>query len=131
MKKTAIIHLLALVAMVAAADQAIAQTSQTDTATLRSRIERRFDVLPLRDGVALRPHDSSRGVRSIEIANGVIAVDGQPVTGPDLRQKLTLDDANLVLQLSYLTDQERRVMFGAEPAVPAIAPPPPPSPPDP
>jgi hypothetical protein len=128
MKTTALIHLLALVATVAAGDRVTAQTNQTDAASLRSRIERRFDVLPLRDGVALRPHDSSRGVRSIEVANGLIAIDGQPVTGPDLRQKLAVDDANLVLQLSYLTDDQRRAMFGAEPAAPATAPPPPPEP---
>jgi len=126
MKTTAIIHLLALVATVAAGDRVTAQTNQVDTAALRSRIERRFDVLPLRDGVALRPHDSSRGVRSIEVTNGLIAVDGQPVTGPDLRQKLDADDANLILQLSYLTDDVRRAMFSAAPAAPTVLPPPPP-----
>ena len=130
MKTTAIIHLLALVATVAAGDRVTAQTTQMDTASLRSRIERRFDVLPLRDGVALRPRDSSRGVRSIEVANGLIAVDGQPVTGPELRQKLDTGDANLILQLSYLTDNERGAMFGGEPAAPAIVAPPAPDRPE-
>jgi hypothetical protein len=66
MKTTALIHMCALLAVaVAAGDRVEAQPARADAAALRARIEQRFDVLPLRDGVALRPHDSSRGVRSI------------------------------------------------------------------
>jgi len=100
---------------------------------LRRQIERRFDPLPLRDGVNLRPKTPMRGVRSIEITGGTIAVDGTAVTGAELRQRIG-DDADLVIQLSYLDVDAQRVLFGATPSagtpapdapppVPAVAPP--------
>lgn len=114
MKRKAIIHALTLLTTVAAAgDRPTAQTRPPDMATLRSSIERRFDVLPLRDGVALRPKDTSRRVRSVEVAGGLIAIDGQPVTGIELREKLGTADANLVLELSYLSEDDRRLMFSS------------------
>jgi len=110
---------------------------------LRREVERRFDVLPLRDGVALRPRSAASGVRSVEITGGTIAIDGQPATGAELRAKLGAD-ADAVLQLSYLTDAARRDLFATPaapappppaappaPAAPSIAPEPPPLPPPP
>ena len=58
-------------------------------------IERRFNVLLLREGVVLEPRNASRGVRSIEVTDAGIAVDGQPVTGAELRDRLG-SDAELV-----------------------------------
>ncbi len=111
MKRTVGVHILALLALLVAAQSVgHTQTSATDTRTLRERIERRFDVLPLRDGVALRPRDLSRDIRSIEITGGPVAIDGQPATGAELREKLGAD-ADLVLELSYLSDEQRRTMF--------------------
>jgi hypothetical protein len=94
---------------------------------LRRQVERRFDPLPLRDGVALHPKVPLRGVRSIEITGGVIAVDGLPVTGAELKERIG-DDAELVIQLSYLDAAARRTMFGgsAEPALEVPAAPAPP-----
>ena len=88
---------------------------------LRRTVERTFDVLPLRDGIALRPKRPMNGVRSVEIAGGTIAIDGQPATGAELRQKLG-SEADQVLQLSYLADEARRALFA--PAAPTPAPPP-------
>ena len=48
-------------------------------------IERRFDPLPLRDGINLRPKIPC-AVRSIE--NTGIAVDGTAVTGAELRHRI-------------------------------------------
>ena len=59
---------------------AAAQTP-TDVADLRAQLERRFDVLPLQDGVMLRPRSRIGDLRSIEVHEGSIAVDGQAVTG--------------------------------------------------
>lgn len=94
-------------------------------AALRRTVERTFDVLPLRDGIALRPKRPMNGIRSVEITGGAIAIDGQPATGAELRQKLGAD-ADQVLQLSYLDDAARRALFApaaptapASPAVPA------------
>lgn len=115
-----------------------ASWSQERNDTLRRDVERRFEVLPLRDGIALRPRASS-SVRSIEVAGGAIAIDGQPATGAELRAKLGAD-ADLVLQLSYLSDAARLALFApapgapvppAAPAAPEITPPPPVEPPAP
>src|SRR5262249_22542085 len=101
-------------------------------ATLRANIERRFEVLQIRDGVVLKPRSSSSGVQSIEITNDLIAIDGQPATGPELRQKLGTEDADLVRQFSYLSRDEQRDLFSASSSTrepnPAIVPPPPPPP---
>ena len=70
---------------------------------LKRAVERRFDVLPLRDGLALHPKVPIAGVRSIEVTGGTIAIDGQPTTGAELRTKLGAE-ADQVLQLSYLSD---------------------------
>ncbi len=68
---------------------------------LKERVERRFRVLPVRDGIVLTPRREVRGVQSIEIRDGVIAVDGTATTGAQLRERLGAD-ADLVLQVSYL-----------------------------
>jgi hypothetical protein len=136
MKRTTLIHLLALLAsVVVAGDQLGAQRGQADMATLRANIERRFEVLQIRDGVVLKPRSSSSGVQSIEITNDLIAIDGQPATGPELRQKLGSDDADLVRQFSYLTRDQQRDLFSASSRQPAspptVVPPEPPAPPEP
>src|SRR5215467_6136896 len=136
MKRTTLIHLFALLAsVVVAGDQLGAQRDQADMATLRANIERRFEVLQIRDGVVLKPRSSSSGVQSIEVTNDLIAIDGQPATGPELRQKLGTEDADLVRQFSYLSRDEQRDLFSSssstrEPSAPAVVPPPP-SPPEP
>jgi hypothetical protein len=89
---------------------------------LRRQVERRFEPFPLIDGFALRPKTPMRGIRSIEVTGGTIAVDGSPVTGVELRNRIG-DDADLVIQLSYLGTTERRALFaGASPAASGPAP---------
>lgn len=120
---------LLFVVLVMPVASAHAQGNSPDPAALRSQLERRFDVLPLREGVVLRPRTTST-VRSIEITRGAIAIDGQPVTGAELRTRLG-GDADLVLQLSYLDDDRRRALFASgTPAAPTSpsTPNPPPSP---
>src|SRR5882762_7433380 len=99
-----------LAATIGSNPSAAAQSPPHDPAALRTNIERRFDILPLRDGMALRPKAGSSSARSIEIAGGVIAVDGRPVTGAELRDRLGAD-ADLVLSLSYLSENERRALI--------------------
>ncbi len=112
MKIKTTIHVLALLAAIAAVSRpAEAQRGASGLQELRSSLERRFEVLPLRDGIALRPREASRDIRSIEITNGPIAIDGTPVTGAELRQRLGAD-ADLVLQISYLSENERRDLIG-------------------
>ena len=105
------------------AAQAPGSPAQDGTDVLRQQIERRFEVLPLRDGIALRPRSIIRDVRLIELTDRTIAIDGAAVTGPELRNRLG-EDAELVLQLSYLTAEARRALFAAgSPGTPAAAPP--------
>lgn len=122
MTRTARVHILTLLAVLAAGSgPALAQTPPADTSAMRAGIERRFDVLPLRDGVVLRPKDASLGIRSVEITDGPIAIDGQPASGAEVRQKLGADAA-LVLELSYLSAADRRAMFeNGPPATEAAA----------
>ena len=92
-----------------------------DTA-LKSRVERRFRVLQVRDGLVLTPRRDVRGVQSIEIRDGLIAVDGSATTGAQLRERLGAD-ADLVLQVSYLSPEALATWAAPKP------PPPPPAPP--
>jgi hypothetical protein len=117
-----------LVALVAALGGVAAAQSGAD---LARDIERRFDVLLLREGVVLQPKNASRGYRSIEVTDAGIAIDGQPVTGSELRDHLG-PDAELVLRLSYLDAGARRELFARRvpaereaPPAPAVVVPPP------
>src|SRR3954469_8981926 len=108
---TRIVRLIVFVALTAlgAAPGGWAQDRSPDT--LKRDIESRFDVLPLRDGVALRPKAPMAGVRSIEVTSGSVAIDGQPATGAELRSRLGAQ-ADAVLELSYLTADRQRNLFG-------------------
>ena len=95
--KTLLFYLFALVtAGLAEGDRLNAQGRTDGPTALRSRIERRFEVLPLRNGAVLRPREG-RGFGSVEVSGGVIAIDGKPVAGSELRERLGAD-ADLVLQ---------------------------------
>lgn len=104
-----------------AAGQGAAGGGSSDVQALRSRVERRFQILPLANGVVLTPRFKT-AARSVEVADGTIAVDGAPVTGAELRQKLGAD-ADLILQVSYLDAASRRSLAGMSPtsAGPAAA----------
>lgn len=99
--------------MIAGDGPAAAQTAGPRSDVLRQQIERRFEVLPLHNGLALRPKSpmgGARSVRSIELTDSTIAIDGAPATGAELRDKLGAD-ADLVLRLSYLEPDARRALF--------------------
>lgn len=80
---------------------------------LRQKVEARFDVLPISDGIALRPKTRIEGVRLIEIVNSTIEIDGVAVGGRELRDKLRAD-AQLVLQLSYLDAAQLNELFATD-----------------
>lgn len=79
---------------------------------LRRAIERDYEVLPLRDGVVLRPREAMPGVRTIEVTGDAIAVDGQRVASVTLREWLGEDVAEPILDLRALSPRERRALFG-------------------
>jgi hypothetical protein len=112
------VYLLAIMAITSALSHPLAaQRPPSDLATLRSTLERRFEILPLRDGVALRPREAYGDIRSIEITSGVIAIDGQPVTGAELRRRLG-SDADSIIEVSYLSETDRREIVSARPSEP-------------
>jgi hypothetical protein len=93
----------------------------------RADVLRQFRVLVIRDGVVLTPRRGEE--KTIEIANGSIAVDGESVSGRELREQLGAD-ADLVIQLSYASPEALRAAF-APPAAPASPAPTPPATPEP
>ena len=96
-----------------------AQRSGEDRQALRERIEQRYDVVPLSDGIALRPKTRGRDVRLIEVTDGAIAINGSTVSGRELRDRAGAD-AEAILRLSYLTAAEQRELFA--PPLPAAVP---------
>ena len=99
-----------------------AQARPEERRALREQLEQRYDVVPLSDGVGLRP--KSRGeVRLVEVTAGTILVNGAVVTGRELRDRLGAD-ADAVLRLSYLSaDELRDIAAPPAPPAPAAAPP--------
>ncbi len=79
---------------------------------LRRQLEARFEILPIANGVVLRPKFKT-SVRSIELAGQTIAIDGTPVTGAELGERLG-SNSDLVLQLSYLDSDARRALARGE-----------------
>lgn len=110
---------LTLATAAAAAPAAQQPASAEQQQELRRAIERRFDVVPLTDAIGLRPRDAMRDVRLIEIAaDGGIAINGTPVTGRELRERIGAD-ADAVLRLSYLDAATRRAVFSPPTEPPA------------
>ena len=119
--RAVVLALLAMAAVAAGAPAAPAQQTSTAEAALKARVERRFRVLQVRDGLVLTPRQAVAGLESIEIRDGVIAVDGAPTTGAQLRERLG-SDADLVLQVSYLSPDALGAWNAPPPPPPAPAP---------
>lgn len=130
MNRWAAILLLTLMAtgQAAAQDQ---PASGDEQRALRERIERRFDIVPLTGDIGLRPRTPMGDVRLIDFSDGAIMVNGTPVTGRELRDRVGTD-ADVILKLSYLTPAARRALIEtptADPAQPEAVPPVEPLPP--
>lgn len=89
---------------------------------LRARIEERYDIVPLSDGVALTPKTRRSDLRLIEVSD-TIAVNGTVVTGRELRERVG-EDADAILRLSYLDPAARRALFAARADRPTTSDPP-------
>lgn len=96
------------------ATTALAAQAPDDLDALRRQVLARFDVVPLRAGVALVGRG---GDRRVEVADGLILDRGTPLSGADLRARLGAD-APLVVRLSYLDNDALRRLF-APPTTPA------------
>jgi hypothetical protein len=92
---------------------------------LRARLLERYDVVAVQQGVALVPKQADSSVRLVQVTGGVVAVDGEVLTGQQLRDRLG-PDADLVLQVSYLDVERQRLLAGSPaPGVTAGLEPPP------
>ncbi|MDY7094923.1 MAG: hypothetical protein SX243_18270 [Acidobacteriota bacterium] len=117
-----LVVLLLLALASAAAAQGVAAQGAGERPAVVERVEELFQVLPLEDGVALVPLSSLNGVRSIEMRGGELAINGASVSEDVVRSWLQ-DAAPVVLELWRRSPQERRALFGFEPAGAATAPP--------
>jgi len=118
MRKQSIIR-VAAAAVLLASLQAIGHGQVPATsADLRTQLRERFDLVALQQGVALVPRQTGSSVRMIQIVDGVVTVDGETPTGAQLRDRLGAD-ADLVLQASYLNQQQQRELAGAAAGAPA------------
>ena len=81
--------------------------------SLRQVIEKSYEILPLHNGVVLRPRKERLGVRTIELSGDTIAVNGERVTEGVLRAWLAAD-ADPVLRLHRLPARERQALFGVQ-----------------
>ena len=96
-----------------------AQTVPTTT-DLRQQLAARYEIVALQQGVALVPRAPDATYRLIQIVNGVITVDGQTLTGGELRTRLG-QDADAVTRVSYLDAPGQRELAGAAAQAPAPA----------
>ena len=85
----------------------ITASGQGQVEELRAKLESRFEIVPIAGGVVLTPRFRT-SIKSVELSDA-IAIDGAPVSGPELRERLG-NDANLVLQASYLDAAGRRAL---------------------
>ena len=108
-----VLAVLAVLALPGAERTALAQpASETPVPQqeLRAQIEARYEVLPLHDGLVLRPRQSSRGIRTIELSDGTIAINGEALNERVVRDWLG-ENAEPVLQLWRLSPRERQALF--------------------
>jgi hypothetical protein len=114
---------IVLIGTTLAGDVVAVQPGEEEQRALRARLEERYDIVPLSQGIALTPKTRRGDVRLIEIAD-TIAVNGTVVTGRELRD-LVGPDADAILRVSYLDPAARRALFApAAGAVTPEAPPP-------
>src|SRR5689334_9865606 len=88
------------------------QAQPSNLEDLRRQIEQRYTVLPIQNGIVLSPK-AKNGFTSVEVSGNTVAVNGAEVTGSELRTRLG-SDADLILQLSYLTPSARQALFSID-----------------
>lgn len=92
-----------------------APAAETNRQELRQALEKSYEVLPLHNGVMLRPRQERVGVRTIEVSGTTIAVNGERVTEGVLRAWLGQEEAAPILRLYALPARERQALFGLQP----------------
>lgn len=114
MKRTTALIALMVAALLGAQEHSLAQRPTGEgPQALRQRLEQRYNVVPITNGIALTPKSRRGDVRLIEVSDA-IAVNGTVVTGAELRERIG-SDADAILQLSYMDPATREALFAATP----------------
>ena len=118
----------AVSAMAAPQSPTAPPASAEERASLRQTLESHYEVLPVRDGIVLKPRQARAGIRTIEVTADGVAVNGEKVSARTLRDWLGAD-ADSILRLQGLSAAEQRQVFGLEggsapeaPPVPEVTP---------
>jgi hypothetical protein len=85
---------------------------------LRAQVEARFEVLPVSDGLLLRPRSPMDGIRALEVRDGQLAIDGREAEIDDLARRIGADAAAPVRALLELDPDELSELFGLSSALP-------------
>ena len=85
--------------------------------SLRAEVEARYRVTTISGGVGLMPRDTTGRFALIELRGGTVAIDGAPVSGQELAERLGAD-AGLILQLTYLDPETQLSQLGLTRPVP-------------
>lgn len=110
-------RLTAVILLCMALGGAVDARQRADNAGLRDLLQERYDLLSLQDGVGLVPRARDAGIRIIEVRNGAVSVDGQALTGGELRTRLGAD-ADLILRITYLDAADQRQLAASGQADP-------------
>ncbi len=91
-----------------------------DVAELRGRLLERYDIVALQNGIGLVPRQPDARIAIIQIRDGAVAINGQELTGRELRERLG-SDADLVLRITYLEDAVQQQLAAGSPVPPPPA----------
>jgi hypothetical protein len=83
----------------------------TDRQTLHDVLAAKYEILPVRNGVLLKPRTVEAAVRAVEVSGDTLAVNGEPVSEGVLRAWLG-EQAEPILRLHRLPPAERQALFG-------------------
>ena len=86
---------------------------------LAGAVRERFEVDLRPDGLVLTSTDAEGVTRVVTLGDGVVEVDGAPVSGAELREGFG-PDADLILRVTYLGEVTRQSMFGGDPGTAVV-----------
>src|SRR5262249_25277091 len=92
--------------------------SSADLQRLKARVDERWRVVRTRDGLVLMPRQNRSRAVGVELSRDQILIDGQPVTGSELRARVG-GDAESLIALSYLDGATRADLFAPPSDAPA------------
>jgi len=86
---------------------------------LAADVRERFEVDLRPDGLVLTSTDAEGVTRVVTLGDGVVEVDGAPVSGAELREGFG-PDADLILRVTYLAEVTRQSLFGGDPGTAVV-----------